>query len=487
MTDVLLTHSFFMRFDPKQEKAMMPYPPLGTLYAASVLEKASFTVALFDPMLADSEEDLRSALGRVHPAIVAIYDDDFNYLNKMCLGRMRSAAFTMAAIAKESGAFVIVHGSDAADHSAEYLDHSADVVIVGEGEQTLNELCGQLLRKEAVDFSAIPGIVYQKHGTIVRTEKRPVLKRLDTLPFPAWHLVDVEKYRSVWKKRHGYFSINMVTTRGCPFHCNWCAKPIYGQVYNTRSPANVVAEIKYLIQTISPDHIWFADDIFGLKPGWVQQFADMLHREGIAIRFKIQSRVDILLQDDTVEALAQAGCEEAWVGAESGSQKILDAMEKGTTVPQIYEARRRLACVGIRTAFFLQFGYPGEKREDINATITMVKDLLPDDIGISISYPLPGTTFYDRVKTELGAKHNWTDSDDLAMMFRGTFSPAYYRRLHRYVHKVFRFRKGIQLIGGLLRSKVSIGRSQLRSIALTFYFAPAALIDRLRLYLLEQQ
>jgi radical SAM superfamily enzyme YgiQ (UPF0313 family) len=397
---------------------------------------------------------------------------------------MRQAAFTLASLAKEYGAFVIVHGSDAADHAAAYLDHAADVVIVGEGEQTLAELCDHFLRKNSRDFSSVRGIVYRSKDVIIKTDQRPVLKHLDTLPFPAWHLIDAGKYRSIWHKRHGYFSVNMVTTRGCPYHCNWCAKPIYGQVYNTRSPQNVVAEMKELMHTLKPDHIWFADDIFGLKPGWVQQFAELLRREQIAVHFKIQTRVDLLLQEDTVEALARAGCEEVWVGAESGSQKILDAMEKGTTVPQIYDARRRLAQAGIRAAFFLQFGYPGETKEDIKSTITMVRELLPDDIGISISYPLPGTPFYDRVKAELGAKHNWTDSDDLAMMFRGTFSPAYYRRLHRYVHKVFRFRKGLTLIAGLLHTNLSVGRSQIRSMVLTLYFAPAALLDRFRLYLL---
>jgi anaerobic magnesium-protoporphyrin IX monomethyl ester cyclase len=197
--------------------------------------------------------------------------------------------------------------------------------------------------------------------------------------------------------------------------------------------------------------------------------------------------VDLLVHEDTVDALGRAGCEEVWVGAESGSQKVLDAMDKGTTVAQIYEARRRLGAAGIRTAFFLQFGYPGENAGDIKATLTMVKELLPDDIGISVSYPLPGTVFYDRVKAELGTKHNWTDSDDLAMMFRGTFSPAYYRRLHRYVHKTFRLRKGLELLADVLRANVSLGRSQLRSIMLTAYFAPAALVDRFRLLLLEGQ
>jgi anaerobic magnesium-protoporphyrin IX monomethyl ester cyclase len=274
----------------------------------------------------------------------------------------------------------------------------------------------------------------------------------------------------------------MVTTRGCPFHCNWCAKPIYGQVYNSRSPQNVVEEIQLLQRTIRPDHIWFADDIFGLKPGWVQSFADELEKEHISIRYKIQSRVDLLLENDTVHALARSGCSEVWVGAESGSQKILDAMDKGTKVSQIYKARTLLKQEGIKTAFFLQFGYPGENKKDIHATIRMVKDLMPEDIGISISYPLPGTKFYAKVKADLKEKQNWIDSDDLALMFHGTFSPAYYKQLHRYVHKVYRFRKGFLTLWNLLTRKSSFGWAQLRQVVLILYYGPGILFDRFKLF-----
>ncbi|HTY11914.1 MAG TPA: radical SAM protein [Bacteroidota bacterium] len=487
MMDVLLTHSYFIRFDPKQAKAMMPYPPLGTLYAARYLEQREFSVALFDTMLARSENELRTALRQDRPAVVAIYDDDFNYLNKMCLSRMREAAFSMTAIAKEHGAFVVVHGSDATDHAEEYLRHHADVVIIGEGEQTLAELCHHVIRNRTTGLGDIDGIAFREDGIVRRTRRRQPVKNLDELPMPAWHLLDASSYERAWRKHHGYFSINVVTTRGCPYHCNWCAKPIYGQVYNSRSPENVVEEIKLLQRTIHPDHIWFADDIFGLKPGWVEKFADLMEREKISVRFKIQSRADLLLENKTVEALARAGCTEVWIGAESGSQKILDSMEKGTTVGQIYEARTLLKRSGIRTSFFLQFGYPGEEKKDIEATLRMVKDLMPDDLGISVSYPLPGTKFYEQVSADFRGKTNWVDSDDLAMMFRGTYSPAYYRKLHRYVHKIYRFRKGLQLVADLFAGRISFERKKLRTLFSIGYFAPAALLDKCQLYYLARE
>ncbi|MDP1677035.1 MAG: radical SAM protein [Bacteroidota bacterium] len=481
MTDVLLTHSYFLYFDPKQAKAQMPYPPLGTLYAAGYLESNNISVKLFDTMLSSSESELRDVLRTIQPKILVIYDDDFNYLNKMCLTRMREAAFVMSAIAKEFNIPVFVHGSDAADHVEKYLSNHADVVIIGEGEQTLLETCNAYLTNQQSRLNTIHGIAFVSNGKIITTEKRNVIRDLDSLPFPAWNLVDVERYRTIWEKHHGYFAVNMVTTRGCPYHCNWCAKPIYGQVYNSRSPEHVVKELMFLQSELQPDHIWFADDIFGLKPGWVQQFSKLVIEHNVKIPFMIQSRADLLAHDDTVEALANAGCVEVWIGAESGSQKILDAMEKGITVWQISEARRLLKKHGIKASFFLQFGYRGELLEDIQATISMVKDLMPDNIGISVSYPLPGTKFYETVKSNMGEKKNWFDSDDLAMMYRGTYSPRYYKLLHRYVHKIFRCKQGVSLFKDFVRFKSAVTKSQLRRIILLVYYIPALFFDRIRL------
>jgi anaerobic magnesium-protoporphyrin IX monomethyl ester cyclase len=203
----------------------------------------------------------------------------------------------------------------------------------------------------------------------------------------------------------------------------------------------VAAEIRWLKDSFRPDHVSFVDDIMGLKPGWLERFAGEVERQGASIPFKCLSRVDLLLRPGEIDALRRAGAQIVWVGAESGSQKILDAMEKGTTVQQIYEASRRLHAAGMEVAFFLQFGYPGETRADIELTLQMVRDCQPDDIGMSVSYPLPGTPFYDRVRGELGAKQNWQDSSDLAMLYRGPYPTEFYRQLHTVLHKEFRAHK----------------------------------------------
>lgn len=436
MTQILLGQSYFLRFDPKLWEAMQPYPPLGTLYAASYLRQHGYEVALFDAMLAESEEEWGIALDEHQPQYAILYEDNFNYLSKMCLLRMRDAAFQMIKMAKSRGSVVILCGADATDHYENYLAEGADYVLIGEGEETLVELLSQL--STGRNTSQMIGLATPHTQQVKR---RPDISDLDKLPFPAWDLIDVEKYRAIWLKYHGYFSMNMVTTRGCPFHCNWCAKPIWGQRYHSRSAENVAAEMKWLQDKYHPDHIWFADDILGLKPGWLPRFADALQAQGSLTPFKCLSRADLLVRDGEVEALARAGAQTVWMGAESGSQKILDAMDKGTRVEQIHEAARRLKRAGIHVGFFLQFGYPGETRADIEKTIQLVRDCDPDDIGISVSYPMPGTKFHNAVREQMGEKQNWRDSQDLAMLYQGPFSTEFYRKLHSVIHKEFRARK----------------------------------------------
>lgn len=453
MSQVLFGQSYYLRFDPKLWQAMQPYPPLGTLYAASYLRERGYDVALFDAMLAESEHEWAQALDLHQPVFAILYEDNFNYLSKMCLLRMRQAAFAMIGMAKQRGCTVIVCGADASDHAGDYIAQGADFVLLGEGEQTLGELMDRLTGASDAAFETILGLAWARESTEDRGQKtggssrslvinprRPDIRDLDALPFPAWDLVDIPRYRALWRERHGYYSMNLVTTRGCPYHCNWCAKPIWGQRYNSRSPENVAAEIQWIKEQYAPDHIWFADDILGLKPGWIERFATLLNAAGAVVPFKCLQRAD-LVTESVAAALAAAGCRTVWVGAESGSQRILDAMDKGDRVEDIQQATQRLHAHGIEVGFFLQFGYPGEGWDDIQRTLRMVRECAPDDIGISVSYPLPGTKFFERVKLELGAKQNWEDSNDLAMLYRGPYPQEFYRILHGRVHYEFRLRQ----------------------------------------------
>ena len=433
MADVLLTHSYHLPYDQKQVRKMQPYRPLGTLYAAATLRAAGFTVALFDTMLLNPEQEFAAFLAEHNPRAVVIYEDDFNFLTKMCLTRMREVAWHITEAAKQRGLPVVVHGSDATDHPEIFLNHGVDYVLRGEAEQTLVELCGNLLNQTRP--AEIDGLVRTAaNGTQVYSRQR-LSQNPDwtVLPQPPRDLTDFAPYRKAWVEAHGYFSVNMVSSRGCPYRCNWCAKPISGNKFHLRSAAAVAEEMQQLKADAQADHIWFGDDVFALNSHWVQDFASEVTRMDAALPFKIQSRAD-LMSEKTVAALRTAGCAEIWMGVESGSQKILDAMDKGLRLSTVRTARQRLKDAGIRACYFLQFGYPGEKWQDLQETIAFVRSTRPDDIGISFSYPLPGTVFYERVQAQLGVKRNWADSDDLCIMFQAEYASEFYRAVRNALH-----------------------------------------------------
>lgn len=480
---VLVASAFFYRFDEKQWQAAQPYPPLATLYAAAVARAEGFHVSLFDAGLAESERGFLDQLDTDRPGIVVLYEDGFNYLTKMCLTRMREAALSMVGLARARGAKVVVCSSDASDHASLYLGAGAHAVIKGEGEATLRELLGAWRERRPV--TGIAGLILPSavaDGLPVQTTARPMLRNLDELPQPAWDLVDMDAYRRIWRQAHGRFSLNISTTRGCPFSCNWCAKPLYGNRYSGRSPESVVEEIAQLLALYKPDHFWITDDIFGLKPGWIQRFAELVQSRGLRFSYTIQSRADLLLKGDTLPALAASGLETVWIGAESGSQTILDAMDKGITRDQIDQLVPLIRAHGMRSAFFLQFGYPGEGWADIERTIDMVTGLLPDQIGISVSYPLPGTLFYDRVQAALGEKTNWTDSDDLDLMFPGAYRPAFYRQLHRHVHRRFTAAKALAVLRG---QSAPVGQGRIGAIVTLLRQSLPLLVGAIRLRLVR--
>jgi anaerobic magnesium-protoporphyrin IX monomethyl ester cyclase len=435
---VLLAHSYYLRYDPKQSQKMKPYAPLSTLIAAAQLRREGHPFTFFDAMLSEGVEEFRDMLRAVRPTIVGILEDNFNFLTKMCTTRMREAAFEMIAAAKSAGARVAVNGSDAIDQTRAYLDVGADAVILGEAEETLLDLTGRWMDDPDADLSQVPGLMIAgpaaARSAIHRTPTRGSIADLDALPLPAWDLIDIERYRMAWTAAHGRLSWNACTSRGCPYGCNWCAKPVFGRRYTQRSPSNVAEELAQLVRAVAPDHVWFADDIFGLTPRWIDAFSREVRSRAAAVPFMMQSRVD-LMTHEAVEALAHARCEEVWMGVESGSQEVLDAMDKETNLDEVREATRRLKQHGIRACWFVQLGYPGEDWSAILRTRDLIRDERPDDIGVSVAYPLPGTPFYERVRLDLRGKANWSDSDDLAMLFRGVYSTDFYREIRDVLHE----------------------------------------------------
>jgi anaerobic magnesium-protoporphyrin IX monomethyl ester cyclase len=438
MLSILVAHSYFLRFDHKQQERAKPYPPLATLHVASMLRQAGHTVRVFDAMLAEGVDEYQQMLTEMRPQLVLFYEDSFNFLSKMCLERMRQASCEMIGMARRDGARVIAVGSDASDTPEPYLRAGADTVLFGEALQPLQTLTERLdadLRLTVTSLiDGLGDLAAVLEGQLkVLKNAHPVPSRRQMDP-PAWDLIDIERYRTVWQRAHGFFSMNMAASRGCSFRCNWCSKPIWGNQYLQRGAQEVAAEMIDLKRRFHPDHIWFADDIFGFRPTWVTEFARATEAGGGSVPFTIQTRAD-LVSVAMASALKQAGCTEAWLGAESGSQRILDAMNKGTTIPEILIARDRLRACGIRVGFFIQLGYLGEQLEDILATRSLIEQARPDDVGVSVSYPLPGTVFYNQVRQQLGRKTHWRESNDLEMMFHGTYVSDFYRAVRDLLHE----------------------------------------------------
>ena len=429
---ILLAHSYFLYQDPKQHARMKPYSPLSTLLLASLLRKNGHDVALFDATFSLGVQEFENALDRHRPSVVVVMEDNFNFLTKMCTTVRRDSALAMITAAQARGCRVAVNGPDVADNPAVYLAAGADAVALGEGEMALAELAG-LWEHGSGPTDTVAGVVLPGPGRLTTTHPRGPIHDLDSLPLPAWDLLDLDAYRSAWTGAHGELSWNMASSRGCPYACNWCAKPTFGRRYTTRSPEDVARELALLKAEVGPDHVWFTDDIFGLDVDWATSFAQEVEAAGCRTPFTMQSRVN-LMTDRMVEALARAGAREVWLGVESGSQKVLDAMDKGATVQAARAATRTLKAHGIRACWFIQLGYPSEVWEDLISTRDLIREEAPDEIGVSVAYPLPGTEFHARVHAQLGRQRNWKDTGDLAMLFQGAYSTALYRKVRDILH-----------------------------------------------------
>ncbi len=429
---ILLGHSNFLAHDPKQQEKMKPSSPLSTLLAAALLRRTGHEIALFDATFASGVDAFENMLDELRPSVVVIMEDNFNFLTKMCTTVRRETALSMIRAASARGCKVAANGPDVSDNPALYLGAGADAVVLGEGEMALLDLVEHWHKRDD-ELDSIPGLIIADADGLKTTHGRRPLQDLDELPHPAWDLLDVASYRSAWQVAHGEFSWNIATSRGCPYACNWCAKPTFGRRYTLRSPEDVAKEVRSLKQSLKPDHLWFTDDILGLDINWVCEFADEIRRQDAVIPFSMQSRVN-LMTDKAVAALATAGAREVWLGVESGSQKILDAMDKGTTVEAARLATRVLKAHGVKACWFIQLGYPSESWLDLISTRDLIRDEEPDDIGVSVAYPLPGTEFYDRVRAQLGRQRNWKDTGELAMLFQGTYDTEFYRKVRDVLH-----------------------------------------------------
>jgi radical SAM superfamily enzyme YgiQ (UPF0313 family) len=421
--ELLLTHGYFLYEDPKELRIMKPYAPLGILYLSSHLRAQGFDVEVFDSTFSSSE-DLFRILRESEPSILGVY------ANLMT----RSNVVRILRVAKEAGWKTIVGGPEPGAYVEEYLKSGADVVVVGEGEETVAELLLALRPGASGSLAAIRGIAYQdERGQIHCTPPRPQIADLDAQPWPDRERVAIKKYLSVWREHHGAGSVSLITARGCPYHCRWCSHAVYGKTHRRRSPTAVVDEVAWLLERYHPDMLWFADDVFTIHHGWLFEYAAEMNRRGLKIPFECISRAD-RLNAGVADALAELGCFRIWIGSESGSQHVLDAMERGVTVEQVQTAVVLAKSRGIETGMFLMWGYPGEGVADIEATIEHVKRSNPDIFLTTVAYPIRGTPYFDEVAPRVVNGGEWALGSDRDLKIRGRHSRRFYQFADQLLH-----------------------------------------------------
>ena len=416
MTDILITHSYFAEGDLAKGKVIRPYPPLVPLYHASHLKSRDFAVEVMDTTFMAKSEAL-SRLRATRASVVSVHAN--------LMARPNTVALIRAAQA--SGAVVAVGGQEPGAYADDYLDAGADIVLQGEGEVTLAELIAHVARRGLTGLEKIDGISYRDGDGVVRkTAPRALIADLDAQPFPDREAVDMGRYLATWQQIHGRRSVSLIAARGCPYECSWCSHGLYGRSHRRRSAENVVAEILHLREAYGPDHLFFADDVFTINGKWLEQYAAEMKRHGLRYPFETISRED-RLDERTVDLLAELDCHRLWVGAESGSQRILDAMKRRTDAVRMREMIGLLKTRGIRTGTFVMVGYEGESWADIDETARHLRLARADEVLTTIVHPIKGTAYYDQVSDRIAGGGAWAESNDRDLTVRGRYSRRFYR------------------------------------------------------------
>jgi anaerobic magnesium-protoporphyrin IX monomethyl ester cyclase len=445
--DLLLTHGYFLSEDPKELQIMKPYVPLGILYITSYLRSRNFDVEVFDSTF-NSREALLRILETEKPAVLGVY------ANLMT----RGSVLQILQAAKQAGWKTVAGGPEPAVYAEQYLESGADVVVIGEGEITMEELLPVLNGCELERLEDIRGIAFRsRDGTVHRTAPRAQIADIDRQPWPCREAVSIEKYLETWRLHHQSGSVSIITARGCPYDCKWCSHAVFGKTHRRRRPALVVDELEAILNRYNPDMLWLADDVFTIHHGWLAEFAAEMSRRRIRIPFECISRAD-RLNAHVADLLADLNCFRVWIGSESGSQRVLDAMERGVTVEEVQTAVDVCKARGIQSGMFLMWGYEGEDLSDIEATVSHVRKTQPDVFLTTVAYPIGGTPYFNDVANRMTDALPWAQSSDRNVRIRGRHSRRFYGNADQLLRAEVEFER-------LSRLKKPVNPSQLEELS----------------------
>jgi anaerobic magnesium-protoporphyrin IX monomethyl ester cyclase len=423
MADIHLTHGYFLCEDEKEQQIMKPYAPLGLLYISAYLRRAGLSVEIYDSTWG-SKQELYSRLRIGSGGVLGIYTNLITRTNVLAI----------IAEAKRHGWAVVLGGPESANYPEQYLAHGADVVVVGEGEETLAELLPALASKGAHRLHGIAGTTFRdENGQIIANPPRPQIADLDSLPWPDRDRIDMHRYVDAWRTHHGSGSVNLITARGCPYKCNWCSHAVFGYTYRRRDFLDCADELQHINEVYRPDQVWYSDDVFTINHRWLYGYAAELKRRDLKLPFETISRADRMMKEEVLETLAAMGCYRIWIGAESGSQRVLDAMQRGVKVEQVEWATRAAQRHGIQVGMFLMWGYDGEELEDIEATVEQLKKWNPDLFLTTVAYPIKNTPYFTKVADRAVLGRDWSTSTDRDFVIQGRHSRSYYQHADKWL------------------------------------------------------
>ncbi len=471
---VLLTHAYFLNEDSKEQQIMRPYPPLGLIYISTFLENQGIENEVFDTTFSSKDQFQNHLISR-KPDIIGIYVNLMTKLNVLEMIRFIKDKLPKTAI--------ILGGPEVTYSAENFLRYGANYIVIGEGEETMFELVQGLTlnpspgerdfedslnpspsfaeaaagRPGERDFRKIEGIAFLMDDVFIQTLPREKIKDLDELPIPNRNKINLHPYLDSWKKYHGKNAISVSTMRGCPYTCKWCSRAVYGLSYRRRSAEKVVEELAMIKRDYNPDSLWFVDDVFTISHKWLTAFRDALKKQNVSIPYECITRAD-RMNEEVISMLKETGCFRVWIGAESGSQKVIDLMDRRVDVHQVRAMIQLTQQYDIEAGTFIMLGYPGETEEDIEETIHHLKESDPDHFTITVAYPIKGTELYEEIEAHRTTAPDWETSNDRQIDFKRTYSRRYYDYAVKRVISEVKYhsaRKDSGLTPSLLRLKIS--------------------------------
>lgn len=423
---ILLTHGYFLKEDVREQKVMKPFAPLGLLSISAYLTEQELQNEVYDSTFSDFTS-LQNFILQNKPGIIGIY---VNLMTKINVLKIISCIRESPLLIKTK---IILGGPELRNNAAAYLSHGADLLVVGEGEVTFAEVCRYLLSNENVPQEIAGTVVLRANGDVHVNAERVLIRDLDTLPFPARDKIDFTAYARIWKTQHGASTFSMSTMRGCPYTCKWCSRAVYGGTYRRRSPELVVREMKLLAEQYSAEKVWFVDDVFTISHRWLRGFHDEVKKQGLQLPYEIITRAD-RMNEEVIGLLKESGCFRVWIGAESGSQKIIDAMDRRVEINNVRDMIVKVREAKMEAGTFIMLGYPGEGWQEIRETIAHLMLSAPTFFTITLAYPIAGTPLYEEVKDSLKAPGLWKNITDREYDFKRRYSTRFYQQAIRWVH-----------------------------------------------------